>query len=105
MNLLFILLIYLILINIFAVCITIYDKSRAIHHKWRVKESTLLLVSAFGGSVGMYFTMLLIHHKTKHLKFMVGIPAILIFELLAVFFVWRITSVEVHFVVIPSTPR
>ncbi len=93
MNLLYILPIYLILINIFAVYITIYDKSHAIHHKWRVKESTLLLVSALGGSMGMYFTMLLIHHKTKHLKFMIGIPTILILELFAVFFIWRLIYV------------
>ena len=72
--------IYLIIINLIAVIITCYDKHCAIKNKWRVKEKTLLIISALGGSVGMYLTMQTIRHKTKHLKFMLGIPAIFIAE-------------------------
>lgn len=86
---LFILAIYLILINLIAVIVTIYDKLCAVKRRWRVKESTLLLLSALGGSISMYITMLLIRHKTRHIKFMLGIPLILIFQLLIAILIWR----------------
>ena len=82
MNILFyFLIIYLIVINLIAIIITIHDKNSAKKHKWRIKESILLIVSALGGSVAMYITMHIIHHKTKHLKFMLGIPLIFFAEL------------------------
>ncbi|MEE0869494.1 MAG: DUF1294 domain-containing protein [Ruminococcus sp.] len=86
---LFILAIYLILINLIAVIVTIYDKLCAVKRRWRVKESTLLLLSALGGSICMYITMLLIRHKTRHIKFMLGIPLILIVQLIIAFLIWR----------------
>ena len=86
---LFILAIYLILINLIAVIVTIYDKLCAAKRRWRVKESTLLLLSALGGSISMYITMLLIRHKTRHIKFMLGIPLILIVQLIIAFLIWR----------------
>lgn len=88
-TILIILAIYLILINLVSAIVTIYDKRCAVKKRWRVKESTLLLLSFFGGSVGMYITMLLIRHKTRHLKFMLGIPIVLIFQLVTVFVIWR----------------
>ena len=84
-----ILAIYLILINLIAVIVTIYDKLCAVKRRWRVKESTLLLLSALGGSICMYITMLLIRHKTRHIKFMLGIPLILIVQLIIAFLIWR----------------
>ena len=53
---------------------------------WRVPEAALLLLSALGGSLAMYITMLLIRHKTKHIKFMLGIPIIMVFQ--AVLLLW-----------------
>lgn len=89
-----ILTIYLIIINLIAVIITVYDKRTAIKHKWRVRESTLLIVSALGGSIGMYITMRLIRHKTKHLKFMLGIPLIFILQCALIFLIWRVFNVQ-----------
>lgn len=90
MNILLIILaIYLIMINLIAVIVTIYDKLCAVKRRWRVKESTLLLLSALGGSICMYITMLLIRHKTRHIKFMLGIPLILIIQIIIVFLIWR----------------
>lgn len=82
MNPNFIFLIYFIIINIIAIIVTVYDKYCAQHNKWRVKESTLLLISCLGGSIFMYITMQIIHHKTKKLKFMLGIPLIIILQFL-----------------------
>ncbi len=79
--------IYLIIINLIAVIVTIHDKRAAVKGTWRVKENTLLLISALGGSPAMYLTMLLIRHKTRKPKFMVGIPLILIVELIIVYLV------------------
>lgn len=73
-----IILVYFLIISIIAVIITVYDKKRAEQNKWRVKESTLLIVSALGGAAAMYTAMQLIHHKTQKLKFMLGIPAMFI---------------------------
>lgn len=78
------LVIYLILINLFAVAITISDKQKAKGGKWRVPEKTLLLVAALGGSIAMLATMFKIRHKTKHPKFMIGIPAIIVAQVILV---------------------
>ncbi|MBQ6569978.1 MAG: DUF1294 domain-containing protein [Clostridia bacterium] len=69
---------YLVIISLVAVYITVADKKKAKKGQWRIKESTLLLVSALGGSVAMYITMKKIRHKTQHSKFMIGIPAIMV---------------------------
>lgn len=73
---------YFLIINIFAAVLTVLDKNRAKKHKWRVPEATLLTVSALGGSLAMYITMRAIRHKTKHLKFMAGIPVIIFLQIL-----------------------
>ena len=83
------LLIYLVLINLVSIIVTISDKYKAIKHKWRVPESTLLLLSLMGGSVAMYVTMLIIRHKTKHPKFMIGIPVIIVLQFISIFLIWR----------------
>ena len=72
---------YLCVISVVAVAVCIYDKFAAKHAtKHRTPEAVLLLLSALGGSVAMLATMLVIRHKTKHVKFMVGIPAIIIVQ-------------------------
>ena len=68
---------YLVIINIISVIVCCYDKLMAIKGKRRISEKTLLTLSALGGGVAMFFTMCLIRHKTRHLKFMLGIPLII----------------------------
>ncbi len=78
---LLLLLAYVLIISVVAVCVTVYDKWAAKKRpKERTRESTLLLLSALGGSVAMLLTMLAIRHKTKHIKFMLGIPLIIILQ-------------------------
>ena len=79
--------IYIIIISLTAIIITIVDKYKAIHHRWRISESALILISALGGGAAMYITILIIRHKTQKLKFMLGIPMIIVFELIAVLLV------------------
>lgn len=76
---------YLAAVSLISAAVTVIDKYKAVHDKWRVKESTLLVLSAIGGSAAMYITMLTIRHKTKKLKFMLGIPFIMIVQALVIF--------------------
>lgn len=79
---LLLLLAYVLIISVVAVCVTVYDKWAAKKRpKERTRESTLLLLSALGGSIAMLLTMLAIRHKTKHIKFMLGIPLIIILQI------------------------
>ena len=71
------LLYYLLIINAAGFLLMLVDKWKAKKNRWRVRESTLLLVAALGGSVGSLAGMYLFRHKTQHLKFTVGIPLIL----------------------------
>lgn len=80
---------YLLFINCFAFLLYGIDKSKAKHRRWRIPERTLILVAALGGSVGALLGMRLFHHKTKHLKFTIGVPLILILQIaLFLFLVW-----------------
>lgn len=85
--------IYLSTISLMAIILTLYDKSAARMNNRRVKESTLLLVAALGGSVVMLATMGVIHHKTQHKKFMIGIPLIIALQIAVVMlFFWLIAK-------------
>ena len=69
---------YLAAISLISVIVTCYDKIAAKKlPKHRTPEKTLLLLSALGGSLVMYITMQIIHHKTQQKKFMIGIPVIM----------------------------
>ena len=72
---------YLAIVSVISIIITVYDKSvsKIAGHR-RIPEKTLLMWSALGGSVAMLLTMLTIRHKTKHPKFMVGIPVIILLQ-------------------------
>lgn len=68
------LLIYLTVISLVAIILTVADKAKAKRDAWRIPEATLMLVGLFGGALPMYVTMKTIRHKTKHKKFMIGLP-------------------------------
>ncbi len=78
---------YLVFINIFAFAITVADKNKAKKGKWRIRESTLFITAALGGSVTMLVTMKKIRHKTKHKSFMIGIPAIIAAQVILIGFI------------------
>ena len=77
---------YIAIISIVSIIVCIYDKkiSKKNRVELRTPEKSLLILSALGGSVAMFITMLIIRHKTKHFKFMVGIPVIMIIQAVAV---------------------
>lgn len=81
---------YLFFISFLSVIVTCYDKfaSKKIK-KHRTPEAALLFLAAFGGSAAMFFTMLAIKHKTKHKKFMFGIPLILLVQAALIFWAYQ----------------
>jgi uncharacterized membrane protein YsdA (DUF1294 family) len=78
---------YLAVMTIVGLIVMKADKTKAEKNKWRIKEATLFLISAIGGSLGTWAGMYLFRHKTKHWYFVVGMPLILILHIaLLVFF-------------------
>ena len=72
-------------IALISVIVCVYDKIAAkALPRHRTPEKTLLLLSALGGSLAMYITMQIIHHKTQHKKFMIGIPVIMGVQILLI---------------------
>ena len=83
-----ILLIYLAAVNLFGLIIMGVDKSRAKRRKWRIPEATLFLVAIIGGSIGSIAGMYLFRHKTKHWYFVVGMPVILVLQIIAALIIY-----------------
>ena len=75
------LLFYLIIINIISFILMFVDKQKAKKHKWRISEATLIGSSVIGGSIGMLLGMYCFRHKTKHKKFTILGPLILIIHI------------------------
>ena len=72
---------YLVLINVITFMVFGIDKVKAKKGKWRIPESTLLLLAIVGGSIGAWCGLKVWHHKTQHKKFKYGIPLIIIMQL------------------------
>ena len=83
-----ILLAYLLLINIITYFTYAADKTKARQNKWRIPERTLILLALLGGSPAALLAMKHYHHKTRHLKFKLGIPIILIIQIIITFFLY-----------------
>lgn len=90
-TLLFILFIYLAVINIIGFALMGVDKKRAIRGAWRISESSLFLSAILGGSIGCILGMRIFRHKTKHWYFKYGMPAILLLQIAAVVFLFTAT--------------
>lgn len=81
------LILYLLIINAAAFLLMLADKHIARKKLRRVPEATLLSTAAIGGSIGALIGMYLVRHKTKHLKFTVGIPVILALQVILLIFI------------------
>lgn len=76
---------YLAAVNLIAFFISWQDKLKAQRGKRRISESTLFTLALAGGSVGEYLSMLTFRHKTKHKRFMIGLPVIMICQALLLY--------------------
>ncbi len=85
-----IILILFLLFNIITFFTYGIDKYKAIRDKWRVPESTLIILALVGGSVGALLGMKVFRHKTKHPKFYIGVPLILVLQIVSIgFILWK----------------
>ena len=81
---------YLIIISAAAVIITVYDKLAAkILPRLRIPENVLLLTGLMGGAAAEYITMQIIRHKTRHRKFMAGLPVMIVFHIIIIALLYR----------------
>jgi len=80
-----------ILIGINALAFLVYgiDKWRAVHGRWRISETTLLMLAVIGGSIGALLGMKVWHHKTMHKKFKYGLPLILIAQIVLLYLIYK----------------
>lgn len=73
--------VYLLIVNAAGFALMLADKHKARKKLWRVPEATLMGVAVLGGSIGSLLGMYTVRHKTRHLKFTVGIPVILALQI------------------------
>ena len=71
---------YLIAFNTASFIMMGIDKNAAIKGNYRIPERTLMALAAFGGSLGAITGMLVFRHKTKHKKFVIGVPLLMVFN-------------------------
>ena len=83
-------LIYLGIINVVTFIAFAIDKLNAIGHRSRIRIVTLLGLAFMGGSLGGLLAMYLLHHKTNKDYFTVGIPLIILMQVVVVFYVLNV---------------
>ena len=85
---------YLAAINVITFIVYGIDKLKAKKGKWRIPESTLLLLTIVGGSIGAWCGVKVWHHKTMHKKFKYGIPLIMAIQIgLSIYFITKASVV------------
>ena len=77
---------YLAVINVITFIVYGIDKLKAKKGKWRIPETTLLILSIVGGSIGAWCGIKVLHHKTMHKKFKYGIPLIIAIQIAAIIY-------------------
>ena len=82
------LLYFLLIVNAIAFLLILIDKQKARKNKWRISEAALMFSAILGGSIGALLGMYTFRHKTKHLKFTLGIPTILVLQIFLVIFLY-----------------
>ena len=81
---------YSLAVSVIGAVVCIYDKLAAQRGWKRVPERTLFFWALVGGGPGVYLTMLLIRHKTLHRSFMLGIPAIMLLQIVILIGIYNI---------------
>lgn len=78
----------ILLINCIGFINMAYDKHQARKGKWRTPEARFFLYAVFGGAIGIYAGMKVWRHKTKHLSFQLGIPLLIIMNVVLFCLIW-----------------
>lgn len=81
------LLVYFLSVSFYSAAITCTDKRLAVKGGRRIPEKQLFIAALLGGAAAMYITMRIVHHKTLHKRFMIGLPLIILIQTVLVCFV------------------
>ncbi|MBE6958672.1 MAG: DUF1294 domain-containing protein [Ruminococcaceae bacterium] len=73
---------YFVIINAVGFLFMLIDKQKAKKKKWRIPERTLMAFAAAGGSLGVLMGMFFFRHKTKHPKFVIGVPLLMMMHII-----------------------
>ena len=76
---------YFLFVNLLGIFVMYSDKKKSRKGKWRTPENTLFTIAVAYGALGIFMGMRLFRHKTKHKKFVIGIPLILVVEVFIFF--------------------
>ena len=79
-----IILFYLLGINLVTFLLYGIDKWKAKNGQWRISEANLLWLAVIGGSIGALLGMKAWRPKTMHKKFTIGLPVILILQIVLI---------------------
>lgn len=77
-------LLFAVVMNVIGFAVMGIDKEKARKHKRRISEKTIFVISILFGSVGTFAGMYAFRHKTRHMKFVIGIPLILVAQIVLV---------------------
>lgn len=80
--------VYIIVVNMIGFLVMLIDKKKAKNGSWRIKEATIFSITFLGGGIGTIVGMYIFRHKTKKYKFTIGLPAILICEIILIIFIY-----------------
>lgn len=69
--------VYFVAVNLAGFFLMGLDKWKAKHKRWRISERAFFGVAAAGGSLGAWAGMYAFRHKTRHLRFVAGMPCII----------------------------
>jgi uncharacterized membrane protein YsdA (DUF1294 family) len=78
-------LIYLLAVNSYALYVMYNDKKKSKKGYWRIPEDRLFIIALLFGSPGIFAGMKFFRHKTRHFKFVYGIPAIMVIQIIILF--------------------
>lgn len=82
------LIIYVAVMSLITFAVFGLDKYKAKTDKWRTPEKTLFILAILGGGIGAFLGMQIFRHKTQHKQFVIGIPLIMILQLILIAWLW-----------------
>ena len=82
---------YILIINLLAFGMFGIDKWKAVHGKWRIRETALLGLAFAGGAAGGWIAMYLFRHKTHKPYFKMGVPLMLAVQTVVCGLLWRLS--------------
>ena len=86
--------IYLIIVSVLGIFLTLYDKDAAASKKRIISEKAFFLLSILGATLPIYFSMKTIRHKTRHKRFMIGLPVIFVLQMTLFFYLLHLGVIQ-----------